>query len=158
LKPIKDFPNYYITPEGQVWSNNKNNYLKLKINKYGYAYVILYNNGIPTTKMVHRLVAEAFISNPNNLPQINHLNENKLDNHVENLEWCDNIYNANYGTRNLRVSRPVRCIETKEKYCSAREASKQTGISSTSISKVCHGSRKTAGKFHWEFIDIKELI
>lgn len=158
MKQIKDFPNYYITSKGQVWSNNKKGYLKLKINKYGYAYVILYNNGIPTTKMVHRLVAEAFIPNPNNLPQINHLNENKMDNCIDNLEWCNSSYNANYGTRNLRVSRSVKCIETGKIYYSVREASKQTGVSATSISKVCHGVRKTAGNFHWEFINMKELI
>ena len=76
--------------------------------------------------MIHRLVALAFLDNPNNYPQINHKDENKLNNCVDNLEWCDAKYNINYGTRNDRMaktqSRKIRCVETGIIYDSIKEA------------------------------------
>ena len=72
-------------------------------NKSGYLQVALSKNGIKTYFLVHRLVAQAFIDNPNNFPQINHKNEIKNDNRVENLEWCDRKYNCNYGNRNSKI-------------------------------------------------------
>jgi len=76
---------------------------------HGYMCVTLCNNGKRKTFKVHRLVAYAFIPNPDNLPQINHKDENKANNCVENLEWCDQSYNINYGNRNKK------CILTKNK-------------------------------------------
>lgn len=77
--------------------------LKLSWDKDGYLQVHLYKNNIPSTQKVHRLVAEAFIPNPNNLPQINHKKEFEKDNnHISNLEWCTQEYNQNYGTRSKR--------------------------------------------------------
>lgn len=70
----------------------------------GYLTVALYNGKNYSTKFIHRLVAQAFIPNPNNLPCVNHKDENKLNNCVDNLEWCDYSYNANYGSRNERIS------------------------------------------------------
>ena len=69
----------------------------------GYLMVVLIKEKKRTTYILHRLVAQAFIPNPNNLPQINHKDENKTNNVVSNLEWCDNKYNSNYGTRNVRI-------------------------------------------------------
>lgn len=71
--------------------------------KQGYPQVTLTLNNKRKYCNVHRLVAEAFIPNPNNLPQINHIDENKLNNNVDNLEWCTAKYNCNYGTRNSRI-------------------------------------------------------
>ena len=99
-KEIKDFPNYLISDKGEVYSLYTNKYLSSKITEYGYLVVNLTHNGINKSKRVHRLVAEAFIPNPDNLPEINHKDENKLNNNVDNLEWCNRTYNNNYGTHN----------------------------------------------------------
>lgn len=72
--------------------------LKASLNKYGYLHLNLYTaDKKQIKKLVNRLVAEAFIPNPNNLPQVNHKDENKTNNNVENLEWCDGLYNLSYG-------------------------------------------------------------
>lgn len=92
---------------------------------------------------------------------MNHKNEIKTDNRVENLEWCDRKYNLYYGTRNLRFSKArgtsVKCIETNTIYCSAREASRKTGIHQSSISRCCNNEYgfKTAGGYHWKYIDVE---
>ena len=72
--------------------------------KDGYLTVTLYRNRMPKTLKIHRLVALAFLENPNNLLQVNHKDENKKNNHVDNLEWCDCKYNNLYGTRGKRIS------------------------------------------------------
>lgn len=100
-KVINDFPNYEISNFGNI--RNKTKLLKIVPNKQGYNIVVLCN-GIRKTINVHRLVAAAFIPNPDNLPQVNHKDENKSNNHVNNLEWCDNTYNQNFGTRNYRAN------------------------------------------------------
>lgn len=76
-------------------------------NIYGYAIIKLMKGGKSITYRVHRLVAMAFVPNPDNLPHINHKDENKLNNNPNNLEWCDNSYNNNYGTRNKRIAKAV---------------------------------------------------
>lgn len=86
-------------------SNNhflKGRILKLSANGKGYLKVALNSNGKAKTYSVHRLVLQSFIPNPDNLPQVNHKDENKTNNNVDNLEWCDNSYNLNYGTRKIR--------------------------------------------------------
>lgn len=124
----------------------------------GYKYVNLCKNNKIKTFRIHRLVAEMFIKNPNGLTQINHKDENKLNNRVDNLEWCTPKYNVNYGIRNNKamLSRgiPVKCIETSLIYPSAREASRQTGIYQSSISRCCNNvyGFKTAGGYHWEYV------
>lgn len=73
-----------------------------------YMQVYLSVNGKGKSKSVHRIVAEAFIPNPDNLPQVNHKDENRYNNHVDNLEWCTHKYNVNYGTRNQRISKAMK--------------------------------------------------
>ena len=84
--------------------------LKTYIDKYGYVYTILCKNNKTHLATIHRLIAEAFIPNPNNLPQINHKDENKQNNNIDNLEWCTCKYNINYGTRTKRA------FEKRRKY------------------------------------------
>ena len=93
---VKHYPKDYFQ-EGRV--------LKSALTKNGYPMVILVNHNDRKTKMVHRLVAETFIDNPYNLPIINHKDEDKTNNRDNNLEWCTHKYNANYGTRNLRIKK-----------------------------------------------------
>ena len=101
------FPGYFIYSDGRVWSERSKRFLAPHITK-GYYRVVLYVDGKPTNYSVHRLVAEAFIPNPDGLPQINHKDENKLNNDVSNLEWCDNKYNSSYGARGSRISETKR--------------------------------------------------
>lgn len=101
---------YQVSTEGQVRSLNYNHTGKTKIlqqdtNKKGYKRVRLCKKGEKTKPYsVHRLVALTFLDNPNNLPQVNHKDENPANNAVWNLEWCTPAYNMNYGTRNKRAS------------------------------------------------------
>ena len=122
--------------------------------------VKLCKNGKHKNFRINRLVAEAFISNPNNLPQVNHKNEIKDDNRVENLEWCDAKYNNNFGTRKERVaeklSKPVLQInkttnEIISEFPSTIEVKRQLGINHTSISQCCNGKRNTAGGYKWQY-------
>ncbi len=114
-KDIKGYEGFYqVSNLGNIRSVGRNiikgsgkyykeeNVLKLAKGKSGYYCVKLSIDGVKKTKSVHRLVAEAFIPNQNNLPCINHINEDKLDNRVENLEWCDYSYNNKYGDGNLK--------------------------------------------------------
>lgn len=109
--PIKGFEGRYaISNTGQVMNIGQTvrhgNILKGSLDRYGYKRVTLRKNQKDkrgATFLVHRLVAETFIPNPLNLPCVNHKNENKIDNNVNNLEWCDVRYNDNYGTRNSRI-------------------------------------------------------
>lgn len=100
------FDNYIVYSDGRIWSKNKRKYLKQFIAGSGYFYVRLKDRMIA----VHRLVAMAFIPNPNGLPQVNHKDEDKLNNDVSNLEWCDAAYNSRYGTRPERLSKSLRGV------------------------------------------------
>ena len=108
---------------------------------------------------MHRLVAKAYISNPDNLPQINHKDENIRNNCVNNLEWCTAKYNCNYGTRNSRraesqskevsqYSKDGKLIAT---YKSTKIASENTGIGRFNIINVCNNNHKTAGGYVWKY-------
>lgn len=90
--------------------------LNIKPEEYGYIRVILYREGKSRHFSVHRLVAEAFIPNLDGLSQVNHKDENKQNNRVDNLEWCDRKYNCNYGTRNKRASEKLKGIEFTEEH------------------------------------------
>ena len=91
--------------------------IKAHIDKSGYYRVILSKNNKSKNYLVHRLVAQTFISNPNNLPQVNHKDENKMNNNVDNLEWCTRSYNCQYGTRTKRIAEKTR-ITNKGKHFS----------------------------------------
>lgn len=188
-KSIKGFGGKYrVSNEGNVmcmWKANqyqthtgKPFILKQSVHRQGYLKVYLTIDGKTKGYYVHRLVGEAFLPNPNNLPQINHKDENKANNLVwvnedgtidlekSNLEWCDGKYNSNYGTRVKRhrelVSKPV--IQTTldgnfvRKFASATEAEKECGYDSSYISMVCHGHRPNAYGYKFHFSDPSVLI
>ena len=102
LKDIKDYENYQISDTGIVVNKKTGRELKQQ-EKKGYMNVSLFKNGKKKNKLVHRLVAEAYIENIQNYPQVNHKDEDTLNNTVENLEWCTQRYNNNYGTYRERA-------------------------------------------------------
>ena len=102
VKQVKDFPNYSITSSGEVFNNKTGRKLKPIINK-GYCGCYLYNENGRKFFLLHRLVAKEFIPNECNFPEVNHKDENPLNNSVENLEWCTSKYNNNYGTHKEKI-------------------------------------------------------
>ena len=155
---------YQISNLGRV-RNSKGKILNGYTNNKGYQMIHLRAKNKSKLYSIHRLVAETFIPNPLNLPQVNHKDENKLNNDVSNLEWCTHKYNINYGTGNKRRSKTkinstynvksVQCVETGIIYASIREAERQTGIDNSQISAVCNYKKnyKTAGGYHWKYIE-----
>lgn len=154
MKDIAGYKGLYaITSCGKVWSYKRQRFLKASITGRGYLTVQLCKNGKRETRFIHRLVAEAYIPNPKNKKTINHKDECKINNYINNLEWMTYSENNNYGTRNEKVSKKVMCVETGEIFNSLREAGRKTGINNSSISRCCSGiSLKTAGKYHWQYV------
>lgn len=95
-KTIEGYPNYQISSNGDVFSNNINKVMSPKRHYKGYLYITLSDNGKTKSFKIHRLVANAFLPNPNNLPQVNHIDGNKMNNNYRNLEWCDNSTNIQH--------------------------------------------------------------
>lgn len=169
-----DFNGYQVSNFGKIKSlerfTDDGHHIKERILKQSFAKeylkVNLCKNGLKKTIYVHKLVAEAFLSNPNNLPEINHKDEDKTNNRVDNLEWCTHKYNIHYGTaikrmsikqiNNKKNSKPVAKYDKENnylcKYPSIMEAYRKTGISPISIIQCCKGLRKTAGKHKWEYV------
>lgn len=147
---------YKINKCGDIYSMRTNKLIKPVI-RNNYLAVGLWCNGKVQMKSVHRLVAEAFIPNPDNLPYVNHINENKTDNRVENLEWCDAKYNANYGTRNKKISgynsQSVAQYDLNgnfiKKFDSIKEAAEELGKSDYSIRACLYGKYKTGHNYIW---------
>lgn len=149
---INNYEEYQISNLGNIKRNNK--ILKPFKNTNGYYQIDLFKEGERKRFLIHKLVVDAFIKNVNNYSYVNHKDENKLNNNVDNLEWCTAKYNCNYGTRNKRLSSPVICIELNKKYQSIQEASKELNIQQAHISGCC-AKRKhynTAGGYHWQYV------
>lgn len=175
-KPVAGYTYYEVSNLGKVRSLDRRIHIVVKgtpcsyvkegriltpnlINKY-YSVYLTSDNGTKKYVRIHRLVASAFIPNLNNLPCINHKDENKLNNNVDNLEWCTFKYNSNYNNLGQRISSILRNNEKQSKpvqqydlsgnlikeYPSIIEAERETGISNVSISKCCRGFYVDKGK------------
>ena len=157
-KDVEGFEGFYkVSNRGNVYSivrkdsrGQKRGGFTLKpTHARGYPQVNLYKDGERKHKLVHRLVAGAFIPNPNNFPEVNHIDEVKDNNDVRNLEWCTGEYNNNYGTRTERVvkktSKKVRAVNVKTgevfRFKSTAEAQRK-GYNSGNISLACRGIYK----------------
>lgn len=168
---IKEHPKYSVSDTGLVKRNNytrvdilgrktevEEMLLKLGRDKDGYYRAGLVEKGKVFNTPVHRLVAQAFLCNEKNLPCVNHKNEIKTDNRVDNLEWCTVSYNNSYGSRLKRVSKKQgkKIIgyseEIKMTFDSAKEASRVLGVSSGNIISCANGKWHTAYGFRWEWV------
>lgn len=157
---VKGFEEYYLVSDvGQIWSIRRQKVLKTKIDRYGYEVVVLSVNGHAYHLTVHRLVAQAFVPNPQNLPTVNHINEIKTDNRAANLEWMSVADNDNHGTRNKRMA-DTKCQVPVEQICEdgtviryrgVKDASRKTGINRCCIARCCKNIRKTAGGYEWRY-------
>lgn len=166
-KEVEGYQDYYVSNLGRVKSTKfgKERILKSHKNHDGYMCVGLSFNSKVKTYKVHRLVAKAFIPNPAGLPCINHKDEIKTDNHVENLEWCSVQYNNLYGTAIQRMKatqikrgilRPIRQLtlegEVIATYPSISEAVRSSGMSLGRIMGYLRGTIKNPRKYKWEYI------
>ncbi len=182
--PIKEFDGLY---EVSTWGNvrsldrwiifkngtkqfYKGQILKSSCDKYGYLRVVLCVNRKQTACSIHRLVAKTFIPNPDNLPCVNHKDEVKTNNRVENLEWCTAEYNINYGTHNERIKKTLTNRKDMSKkvyqydvqgnlikvWVSTREC-ERNGYNQTHISSCCLGKRKTHKGYIWSYKPIENF-
>lgn len=182
-KPIVNYESYYeISNLGNVWSkgkkyvdslgkvmNRKPRNVKIHKGTNGYLCVDLNSNNVSSQKYIHRLVAEAFILNPENKPTVNHKDGNKLNNNISNLEWNSYSENNKHATdNNLRQSpwtgkfgvnhpqsKSVVQLDKKgnviDTFVSAREAQEKTGVSYKHISCCCLSKRRSTGGYCWKF-------
>ena len=174
-KDIKGYEGLYqVSNLGEIRSKHTGKWIKLKcspVNKR-YRKVILCDNEKREAKLVHRLVAEAFIPNTNSLPYVNHKDENPSNNMAVNLEWCTQKYNMNYGTVKERVGnaskgrkrsqysidlqikrqkKKIYCVELDMIFNSLKEAAKYAGVDSSGITHAAKGEQNTCGGYHWEY-------
>lgn len=156
--PIPQISGFNITRSGEIYNRETGRKRKLCLNRSGYSRITIKTK----TYLVHRLVAKTYLSNPNNLPQVNHKNGIKTDNRVENLEWCSRSHNVKHAFEtglNKGSSRRVvqiKIVETEgetEVYDSMGKASKSTGVSIASISIACKNENRKPGGYKWSYRD-----
>lgn len=158
----KDVPGYEgvykVSNKGRLYSLKRFKVLKPYTNKCGYKMIMLQRNKVSHYTSIHRLVASAFLPNPNSLPQVNHKDENPSNNNVENLEWCTAKYNINYGNRNRKVSDKALHISqyTKDnkfvaEYPSISYIVEAFGYNESPLYKCCQGTRKSAYGYIWKY-------
>lgn len=153
---------YQISNLGNVYSLITNKILKPQKNIHGYLKVGLYKNGKCKIFNIHNLVANAFIENPNNYKYVNHKDENKTNNRVENLEFCSFYYNLMYGTRVQRIAKknnkPILQFDLEgnfiKEYESITQASKELNNSLNNISQCCLGRSRTSKGYIFRFKDV----
>ena len=150
---------YFASSIGRV--KNKNGLIirqRIQKKRGGYAVVDLWDNSKRYCKRVHRLVAEAFLCNPNHYKEVNHKDENSSNNCVENLEWCSSKYNCNYGSRIRRIgkklSKPVAQIKDGKVVAvwESIRAAHKAGYTRDSIFKCCNGKYKQHKGFQWKYV------
>lgn len=154
---IEGFENYEVSNLGKVRNIKSGRILKPRLHREGYLRHALYKNNKQKNLLLHRILATAFIDNPEEKPCVNHIDENKLNNDLRNLEWCTAKENAIHGTRIKRIAekRSIEVIQLDlddnvlNVFKSMVQAEQETGVSRRSISGCCNGKRKSAGGFKW---------
>lgn len=162
--PINGYEGLYeVSDQGRVKSvgYGDDRILKPRRNGRGYLRVNLYKNGEQKTCYVHRIVAQTFIPNPDNLPEVNHIDEVKTHNSVQNLEWCSEKYNSNFGSRNQRIAdkksksvlQYTKSGEFVREWKSMNDVKRSLKYSQGNISSCCAGKRKSAYNYIWKYKD-----
>ena len=154
FSPINGYESkYLISNFGRVYSVNNKCFLKTQIDKYGYCRIELYNGSRKSKKkfFIHQLVAQAFIPNYDKLETVDHIDGNKLNNKVDNLQWMSREDNSSKGQDDIK--RPVINLTTGEIFESIRAAAKAYNTNRNNISNVVRGKQKTACKCQWQYID-----
>lgn len=182
---VKGFEDYYEVSDvgivrsvdrliwnGKGYLLKKSQEIKQQTNKKGYKICYLSKDSKQKTCLVHRLVAEAFIPNPNNYEQVNHIDCNKSNNCVKNLEWCSNLQNQrharanglvwrweNAGRKRKKVKKiDLKTNKTLEIYNSIAEAGRKNNLNKANINSVCKGLRNACGGFIWKYCEEKEVM
>lgn len=151
------FENYTVSRDGKIWSLLSKKYLKFMVNTY--YYVTFRTNGKRRNYAVHRIVAEAYVPNPNNYKIVNHKDGNKKNNNVENLEWCTHEENCKHAySSGIRKSQAKFIIQYENsnklnEFSSANEASLATSIPASTISNICRGKKMPSCKFNFVYKD-----
>lgn len=150
---------YKIDEQGNIYGMKKQKFISQRIINSGYKIVDLYKCNVRYQMLVHRIVAQTFIENLNDFPIVNHKDKNKLNNDVNNLEWCTYKYNLEYSDciKNANKSRMKKVKQIKNEiviniYNSISEAKMFTGVNGSNISECCSGKRNTAGGYKWEIV------
>lgn len=159
FKTIEEFPNYAVSNLGRVKNLSTGRILKQSIDRYGYKFLALSNNGISRTRRVHTLVATAFLPKDSSKYQVNHKDENPLNNVVDNLEWCDDKYNSNYGTRSVRsgikrrkgIEQLSLGGELLREFSTLKEAAQHVNGTFSTIAHCCQGKYNQAYGYKWRY-------
>ena len=145
---------YAVTPEGEVYSYKRKRFMKPSTDSEGYLKVSLYNDNEKKNYYVHRLVGEAYIPNSEIQPQINHRDENKANNCLQNLEWCDSKYNNNYGTKIDRQKKPILQYDLDGNFIREWPSTIDVGKKvSKQINNCLKGRCKSAYGYKWFYKD-----
>lgn len=159
-RTVEEFPSYEVSDRGRVKSNITGKILSPKTDR-GYNRVVLYKDGRTSDVSVHRLVGDAFLENPHGKKEINHINGNKLDNSVENLEWVSRSENMKHAFAS-HLKEPsgglprkgLRVIETNECYESAYECARVMDLDQCHINQCLRGKRRSHKGYHFEYTEM----
>lgn len=149
---------YAVTEDGKVWSHKNKLFLAQRYDDDGYARVNLYREGKSYTRYIHRLVAEAYIPNPEGKTQVDHIDEVKTHNWKSNLRWAtpgENSRHSNLGRKRTwsNKRRPIYCVELDQVFTTQAEASRKLNINLSALNRALRGSRETCGGYHWKYYE-----